>query len=81
MVPIHPQDRQLFGVYWDDQIFVDQTLPFGLSSAPKLFTAVADAIGRTFLQSGLQFHTHYLDDFLFFFPLQLVGSHRPYHTF
>lgn len=68
LVPIHPQDRHLFGVRWDDQVFVDQALPFGLSSAPKLFTAVADAIGWALLQSGLLFHIHYLDDFLFFFP-------------
>ena len=44
MVPIHPQDQHLFGVCWDDEIFVDQALPFGLPLAPKLFMAVADAI-------------------------------------
>ena len=67
MVPIHPQDRHLFGVCWEDQVFVDQALPFGLSSAPILFTAVADAIGWALLQAGVLFHIHYLDDFLFFF--------------
>ena len=77
LVPIHPQDRHLFGVRWDDQVFVDQALPFGLSSAPKLFTAVADAIGWALLQSGLLFHIHYLDDFLFFFPSSAFQEPSP----
>ena len=45
MVPIHPQDRQLFGVWWDDQILLTRHCPFGLYSARKLFTTVPDAIG------------------------------------
>ncbi len=35
-VPIHPDDR------WKGSVFVDATLPFGLRSAPKIFTAIAD---------------------------------------
>ena len=45
---------------WNQQYYVDTRLPFGLHSAPKIFTAVADA-----LQWGLQDLIHYLDDFLF----------------
>ena len=68
MVPIHPADRHLFGIRWDGNVYVDQALPFGLRSAPKLFTAVADAIGYALTQAGIQPLIHYLDDFLFFIP-------------
>ena len=29
-VPVHPDDRWLLGMVWEDQLFVDATLPFGL---------------------------------------------------
>ena len=44
MVPVHPQDRHLFGMMWEDKVYVDAALPFGLRSAPKIFTAVADTL-------------------------------------
>ena len=44
MVPVHPQDRWLLGVQWEGEVFVDRMLPFGLRSAPKIFSALADAI-------------------------------------
>ena len=42
-IPVHPGDRHLLGMEWGG-VFVDKTLPFGLRSAPKIFTAVADAL-------------------------------------
>jgi len=68
IVPVHPHDRHLLGMCWDGQVFIDQALPFSLRSAPKLFTAVADAVGWAPLDAGLPLQLHYLDDFLFFFP-------------
>lgn len=44
MVPVHPQDRWLLGVQWEGHTFVATVLPFGLRSAPKIFSAVADAV-------------------------------------
>ena len=44
MVPVHPEDRLLLGMKWKGQTYVDKTLPFGLRSAPSIFTAVADGI-------------------------------------
>ena len=41
MVPVHPDDRPLLAVQWAGQVFFDTRLPFGLRSAPKIFTAVA----------------------------------------
>jgi len=64
MVPIHPSDRGLLGLKWNDSLFVDTTLPFGLRSAPKIFNAVADAAQFIGIQEGIRYITHYLDDFL-----------------
>ena len=43
LIPIHAEERQLLGMSWEGRLFVDLTLPFGLRSAPKVFSAVADA--------------------------------------
>ena len=40
----HPGDRRYLGVCWEGQVFIDHCLPFGLSSAPKIATAFADAL-------------------------------------
>ena len=44
MVPVHPQDQHLLGVQWESAVYIDKVLPFGLRSAPKIFSAVADAV-------------------------------------
>ena len=36
-VPVHPDDRWLLGMVWENQLFVDTTLPFGLRSTPMIF--------------------------------------------
>lgn len=41
-----------------------QTLPFGLISAPLIFTAVADALQWIMERSGVQWVAHYIDDFV-----------------
>ena len=38
-VPVHPQDCWLLGMQREGALYVDTTLPFGLRSAPKIFTA------------------------------------------
>ena len=43
-------------------------LPFGLRSAPKIFTAVADALEWCISQHGVDYIFHYLDDFLIMGP-------------
>ena len=43
-VPVHPQDRHLLGMQWQRGYYLDTVLPFGLRSAPLIFTAVADAL-------------------------------------
>lgn len=64
MVPVHPEDRWLMGMTWRKKLFIDTALPFGLRSAPKIFTALADAIEWIARRNRVQFVIHYLDDFL-----------------
>lgn len=64
-VPVHPADQPLLGVQWQGATFVDQALPFGLRSAPIIFTAVADSLAWAMKCEGITNVIHYLDDFLF----------------
>ena len=64
MVPVHPADRLLLGMQWNGSIFVDTRLPFGLRSAPKIFSAVADALQWVFEQNGVTWVGHYLDNYI-----------------
>ena len=63
-VPVHPEDRWLLGMRWQGALFIDTVLPFGLRSAPKIFTAIADAAEWIMKQEGVRSVIHYLDDFL-----------------
>ena len=49
-------------------LYVDTAIPFGLRSAPKIFTAVADTMEWMAKQEGVRFIVHYLDDFLVMGP-------------
>ncbi len=67
MVPIHSADQHLLaGV-----THVDSALPFGLRSAPKIFSAVA---AWAMVCKGLTGALHYLDDFLFVAPSQRLAE-------
>ena len=72
VVPVHPADRPLFGMMWKGELFVDSSLPFGLRSAPKIFTALADALQWILTEQGIE-GLHYLDDFL---VVGRAGSHE-----
>ena len=64
IVPIHPDDRYLLGMKWQEKFFVDLALPFGLRSAPGIFDSLADLFEWTLRHN---YHVpnilHYLDDF------------------
>ena len=64
MVPIHPNDQHLLGIWWEDSVYIDRMLPFGLRSAPKIFSAIADTLQWILLQQGIKHILHYLDDFI-----------------
>ena len=63
-IPVHPDDRILLAMRWGEKIYIDTVLPFGLRSAPKIFSAVADAVEWIALEQGVSLLMHYLDDFL-----------------
>ena len=62
-VPVHPYDRLLMGMRWQEAIYIDTVLPFGLRSAPKIFSALADAVEWILLHRLVSHVLHYLDDF------------------
>ena len=66
IVPVHSEDRALLGMLWDGALYVDSVLPFG--SAPKIFTAIADALEWRVKEEGVEVIFHYLDDFLIVAP-------------
>ena len=70
MVPVHPEDQYLLGVEWQGVRYHDQALSFGLRSAPKVFTAVADGLAWALACQGARNFLHYLDDYFFCSPAQ-----------
>ena len=63
LIPVYPGDRKWLGMKWDNKIYVDGMLPFGLRSAPKIFNSVADAVEWCVAREGVEHIFHYLDDF------------------
>ena len=64
MVPVHLDDQPLLRVLWDGKVYVDKMLPFGLRSAPIIFSVVADALQWTLIQKHIPKVLHYLDNFI-----------------
>ena len=62
IIPVHPQDHHLLAISWEGETYI---VPFGLRSAPKIFSTVADMLAWALHCSGIRHQIHYLDDFLF----------------
>ena len=60
-IPVAPCDRRLLGLEWQPQ---EKVLPFGLRSAPIIFSAVADTLLWIMTRRGVSWAIHYVDDFL-----------------
>ena len=67
-VPIHPQDRWLLGMQWEERVYIDTVLPFGLRSAPKIFCALSDALEWVLNRRQVNHVVKYIDDFLIVGP-------------
>ena len=67
-VPVHTNDRGLLGIELNGQTYIDRALPFGLWSAPKLFSAVADGLAWVLQCSGVSNCIYYLEGFLIWGP-------------
>ena len=68
LLPVHPADRYLLGMEWQGHVYVDNCLPFGLRSAPRLFNMLAELLTWVVKSNGVSFSIHYLDDFLIMGP-------------
>lgn len=62
-VPIHKESRHLLRFIIGDKAFQFKALPFGLCSAPFLFTQIVNVVAGYLRQRGLNILT-YLDDWL-----------------
>ena len=81
IIPVHPSDHHRLGIMWEGATYGDRYLPFGLQSAPKIFSAFSDALAWIFGCAGLVGEVHYLDDFFLeppgspgFFVTKMVSS-------
>ena len=80
-VAIHPDDHPLLGRQWRGQYFVDLVLPFGMLSAPFIFTAIADLVEWIMVHNyDVTFLHHYLDDFLTLGPPSSPVCHNNLQT-
>ena len=60
-----PPGRQLPSRYEiTGAVYVDKVLPFGLRSAPLIFTAMADALQWMTECNGAMFIDHYINDYI-----------------
>ena len=65
-IPVYPTDRLVLGMQWENNVFIDKVLPFGLRSTPKIFCAISDALEWILHTKGVLACLHYIDDFLTF---------------
>ena len=64
LIPIHPDDWNLLGIYWQSRYYVNLFPPFGLRSAPFIFNQLSDALEWILKHNyGLKYVLHILDDF------------------
>ncbi|XP_035695801.1 uncharacterized protein LOC118429421 [Branchiostoma floridae] len=61
-IPVDPKDYALLGFTWRGLVFVDTSLPFGLSSSTFLAQRVSDAVNYVFHLDGYD-AVNYIDDF------------------
>ena len=62
-IPIHPYSRKYLRFCHKSQVFQFTSLPFGLATAPQVFTMIVKEVKLMALSRGLKLH-QYLDDWL-----------------
>ena len=78
LILVRPQDWNLLGIKWRDQLYIDTCLTFGLRSAPFLFNQLADVIHWSLQPNhGVHHVLHYLD---YFFTAGSPGSTECSHN-
>ena len=64
-VPIHKSSQRFFRFIWGTKLYTFLGLPFGLSSAPRIFTKLLKPVAAFLRKQGYRIII-YLDDFLLF---------------
>ena len=62
-IPIRPNSRKYLRFWYRSQMFQFTSLPFGLATAPQVFTMIVKEVKLMALSRGLRLH-QYLDDWL-----------------
>ena len=62
-IPIHPNSRKYLRFCYKSQVFQFTSLPFGLATAPQVFTMIVKEVKLMALSRGLRVH-QYLGDWL-----------------
>jgi Reverse transcriptase (RNA-dependent DNA polymerase) len=66
-VPVDPKDRRYLGFSWEGKFYRFKVLPFGVKSAPRLFTKLMKPLLVKARAKGLRV-TQYIDDFCLISP-------------
>ena len=72
-VPIHQEHRKFLRVRWKGKTYQFNCLPFGLSSAPRVFTKIMRPVIAWLRQIGCRMIT-YIDDNLIMAPTQVEAA-------
>ena len=56
LIPVAPEDRLCLDMKWEDKVYIDVMLPFGLRSAPKFFNAIADPLKWCVIKERGEYH-------------------------
>ena len=62
-IPVHPNSRKYLRLCHRSQLFQFTSLPFGIATAPQVFTMIVKEVKLMALSRGLRIH-QYLDDWL-----------------
>ena len=64
IIPVHPEERPFWALSWQDRVYAECQLAFGLASVPAIFSVVAEALEWILRRRGVCRVLHYLYDFL-----------------
>ena len=75
-VPIHPSSRKYLGFAFENRVYQFQVLPFGLNTAPQVFTRLGHTVTAYLHRQGVSV-IPYLDDWLVHHPdRQILLRHQ-----
>lgn len=64
-IPVHPHSRKYLRFFWRNKPYQFKNLPFGLSTAPYIFSLIVSQVAKFFHSRSILSH-FYLDDLQFF---------------